>query len=81
MTKKDYGLVWELDHCFPLSKINLFNQNEMNKSTYWINLRPLFCSENISRGYKIDDHLYLLQQIKAKNFLKINEEEHNENFH
>ena len=81
MTKENYGLVWVLDHCFPLSKTNLSNQNEMIKSIYWINSRPMYCGEDISKGSKIDHHLYLLQQIKAKYFLKLNEEEHNENFH
>ena len=38
-------------------------------------------NENISRGYKIDHRLYLLQQIKAKYFPKLNEEGYNEDLH
>ena len=50
MTEENYGKIWCLDHCFPLSKTNLSNQNEMKKTIYWMNLRPMFCSENISKG-------------------------------
>ena len=75
MTEENYGLVWEIDHCFPLSKTNLSNQNEMNKSTLWIYLRPIYCSKNIIKGDKIDHRLYLLQQIKAYQFIKINAQE------
>ena len=75
MTEENYGEIWCLDHCHPLSKTNLSDKNEMNKSTYWINIRPMFCSENISKGDKIDHRLYLLQQIKAKYFTKLNGQE------
>ena len=47
----------------------------MNKSSYWINLRPVYLSENISKGSKIGNHLYLLQEIKAKYFKKMNDKE------
>ena len=66
VTEKNYGSVWEIDHCFRLSKTNLSNQNEMNKSTSWINLRPMYCSENTLKGSKIDHRLYVLQENEAK---------------
>ena len=75
MTEENYGSVWTLDHCYPLSKTNLSDKNEMNKSTYWINIRPMYCSENISKGDKINPYLYILQENKANNFLKLNVEE------
>ena len=83
MTEEDHGSVWTLDHCHPLSKINLSDKNEMNKPTYWINIRPMYCSENISKGDKINPYLYILQEIKAKYFLKLNKdpERLNENIH
>ena len=64
-----------LDHCCPLSKTNLSDKNEMNKSTYWINIRPMYSTENNLKGCKIDSRLYLLQQIKAKYFLKLNKDQ------
>ena len=75
MSEENYGEVWCLDHCYPLSKTNLFDKNEMNKSCNWINLRPMYCSENISKSNKIDNRLYLMQEVKAKYFLKINNDQ------
>ena len=74
MTEENYGSLWTLDHCYPLSKTNLSDKNELNKSTYWINIRPIYSTENNLKVSKIDHRLYLLQQIKAKYFMKINEE-------
>ena len=47
----------------------------MNKSTNWINLRPMYCSKNISKGDKNDHRLHLMQEVKAKYFLNLNVEE------
>ena len=33
MTEKNYGKIWCLDHCYPLSKTNLTDKNELNIST------------------------------------------------
>ena len=60
MTEEDYGSVWNVNHCYPLSKTNLIDKNEMNKSTHWIKLRPMCCSESISKGSKIDNRFYLM---------------------
>ena len=65
MTLENYGKIWCLDHCYPLSKINEF---EMNKYINWINIRPMYITDNIIKGDKIDHRLYLLQQIKANFF-------------
>ena len=75
MTEENYGSVWTIDYCYLLSKTNLSTENEMNKTTYWINLRPIYSGENSSKGSKIDYHLYLLQEVKAKYFLKLYAEE------
>ena len=72
MTEENYCKIWCLYHCFPLSKTDLSNVNEMKKSTYWINLRPMYLSENIMKGDKIDHRLYLMQEVKAKYFMKLN---------
>ena len=68
MTEKNYGIIWCLDYCIPLKKTN---QNDLYKATNWINLRPMYIKDNISKGSKIDYHLYLLQEVKAKYFFKI----------
>ena len=74
MTEEIYGSVWTLDPCYPLSKTNLSDKNEMNNSTYWIKIRPMYCSEKSSRGDKIDYRLYLMQEIKAYQYIKLNDQ-------
>ena len=81
MSLENYGKIWCLDHCYPLSKTNLSNKNDMYKSTNWINIRPMYVKDNVIKGDEIDIRLYLLQEIKAYQFLKINEEGLNENIH
>ena len=47
----------------------------MYKITNWINLRPMYMKDNISEGSKINQYLYLLQEVKAKSFLILNGQE------
>ena len=79
MSLENYGKIWCLDHCLPLSKFNLSNENELNKYTNWVNIRPMYIKDNIVKGDKIDYRLYLLQQIKAKYFLKLNNDQQGPN--
>ena len=83
MTIENYGSVWQIDHCLPISSFNLLDESDMKKCFNWINLRPMYCSENISKGSKINHYLYLLQEVKAKYFLKINNDQEifKENIH
>ena len=75
MSIENYGQIWSFDHCYPLSKPNLSNEIDMYKSTNWINFRPMQFNENIINGDKVDNHLHLLQESKAKYFLKSNGQE------
>ena len=75
MTEENYGSVWTIDHCYPLSKTNLSNEIDIFKSSHWINLRPMYIKDNISKGSKIDNRLYLMQEVKAKYFLKLNNDQ------
>ena len=68
MTLENYGTIWCLDYCIPLKKTN---ENDLYKVTNWINLRPMYIKKYISKGSKIDNRLYLMQEIKAKYFLKL----------
>ena len=72
MTLENYGNIWCLDHSIPLKKTN---ENDLYKYTNWINIRPMYITDNISKGSKIDNRLYLMQEIKAKYFLKLNNEQ------
>ena len=69
---ENYGSVWQIDHCLAIASFNLLDEKEMKKCFNWINLRPMYCSENISKGDKMDYHLYLCQEVKAKYFMKLN---------
>ena len=71
MTEENYGVIWCLDHCIALKKTK---ENDLYKYTNWNNLRPLYIKDNVSKGSKIDYHLYLLQQVKAKSEIKINKD-------
>ena len=66
MTEENYGSVWTSDLFYPLSKNNLSIENGMSKSTYWVNLRPIYLSENSPKGYKTIHLLYLMREVKAK---------------
>ena len=53
MTLENYGKIWCLDHCYPISKINLSNRIAMYKFTNWINLRPMYIRDNIVKVIKL----------------------------
>ena len=72
MTTENYGSVWQIDHCLPITSFNLLDENDMKKCFNWINLRPMYSNKNISKGSKIDNRLYLMQEVKAKFFMKLN---------
>ena len=75
MTIKNYGSVWQIDHCLPITSFNLLDENDMKKCFKWTNLRPMYSEENTSKNDKIDYYLYLCQEVKAKYFLKLNGQE------
>ena len=75
MTNENYGKIWCLDHCIPVASFNLLDENDLKKGFNWINLRPMYSNENISKNAKIYYHLYLLQEVKAKQFVKLNASE------
>ena len=70
MTEENYGSVWTIHHCYPLSETSLSNETDLFKCFHWIKLRPMFQFENSSKGSKIDNHRCLLQEIEAKFCLK-----------
>ena len=63
--------VWQIHHCLPIASFNLLDENDMKKCFNWINLRPMYSTENNSKNDKIDHYLYLLQEVKAKYFLEL----------
>ena len=51
---ENYGSIWEIDHCLPLSLFNLSDENELQKCFNWIKLRQMFCNEKNLKKSKID---------------------------
>ena len=80
MTIENYGSVWQIDHCLPIASFNLLDENDMKKCFNWINLRPMYSSENNSKNDKIHNRIYLLQEVKAKYFLKLNNDQQGFNY-
>ena len=37
MNEENYGSLWTLDHCYPLSKTNLSIETDMFQFFHWIN--------------------------------------------
>ena len=72
MTIENYGSVWHIDHCLPIASFNILDEIDMKTCFNWVNLRPMYSNENISKNAKINYRLYLLQLIKANYFTKLN---------
>ena len=66
MSFENYGKIWSLDNCLPLSMISLSKENELKKYTNWVNIRPMYIKDNNTKSDKINHHLNLLEEVKAK---------------
>ena len=55
---------------YPLLKTNLSIEEDMHKSNHWINVSPRYNTKNNSKEAKSIPYLYLLQEIKAYQFVK-----------
>ena len=75
MTVENYGSVWQIDHCLPIVSFNLLDENDMKKCFNWVNIRPMYSTDNNSKNAKIDNRLYLMQEVKAKYFINLNAQE------
>ena len=65
MTEEKYGSIWNINPCYLLSKTNLCKETNVFKFAHWIFLGPMYSNKSISKGSKIDNRLYLMQEIKA----------------
>ena len=74
MTMKNYGSIWQLDHVLPISSFNLLDEEELHKAMNWKNIRPLPPLKNMQKSNKVDQWLYVMQEVKAYNFIKHLEE-------
>src|ERR1043165_1347852 len=74
MTMKNYGTIWHIDHVIPLASFNLLDEDELQKAMNWKNIRPLTPVRNMQKSNKVDQWLYVMQEVKAHYFLKHLEE-------
>ena len=51
MTWENYGK-WHIDHIIPLSRVNLFDTNELHMVCNYKNLQPMWGSDNIRKSNK-----------------------------
>ena len=75
MTIKNFGSLWQIDHCLPITSFNLLDENDLKKCFNWVNLTPMYVENKIKKGDEIDMRLYLLQEIKTTYFMKLNVQE------
>jgi len=45
---------WHIDHITPLASFDLTNPEQMMQACQWSNLQPLWASENLAKGAKLD---------------------------
>ena len=70
MAMKNYGAVWHHDHVIPLSSFNLLDEDELIKVMNWKNIRPMTPIKNMQKSNKVDQWLYVMQEVKAAYFIK-----------
>ncbi len=49
----NYGILWEIDHIFPLSKFDLIIEENIYKAFNYTNTQPLYKNENRIKKDKI----------------------------
>ena len=60
MSWDNRGTCWHIDHIIPLASFDLTKKREQAKACHYTNLQPMFASENISKGDRVDEQLELL---------------------
>jgi hypothetical protein len=67
MSWDNYGVVWQIDHVFPLAAANLSDELELAAVCNWRNLQPLTIQANSSKKDKVTDRARrLLETIKQE---------------
>lgn len=46
---------WQIDHIYPISKVDLTDYSQLLKVSHYTNLQPLWPSENISKGNSVQE--------------------------
>ena len=78
------GMTWyniEIDHVQPICLFDVTKDEEIKQAFNWKNTQPLLKEVLSQKGIKLKFLGYQLQFIKAYQFIKLNEERFNEDFH
>lgn len=54
MSFDNYGKVWHVDHKKPIASFDLSDAEQMKQCFHYSNLQPLFGSDNLRKGSKVD---------------------------
>ena len=71
----------EVDHIKPICMFDVSDVEQLKEAFSWKNTQPLLKQDNRQKGTKFIFLDYQLQFIKAYQFIKLNEERFNQNFH
>ena len=71
MNWDNYG-EWHVDHVTPCNHFNLNEDSQQKQCFNWVNLRPCWKLDNITKGDKIIDSIINTQKQKVDEFIKIN---------
>ena len=70
MTMENHGIVWEIDHTFPLAKVDKNNPEEIMLATHFLNLKPMYKEENMKKSDKItidkEQHFNMIREYIKK---------------
>lgn len=70
MTWDNYGTLWNIDHMIPLSCAN--NESQMYELNHYLNLKPVYSSDNFSKGNKRSDICW--QKLKRDKLIQEDKE-------
>ena len=70
-----------IDHVKPICMFDVTKDEELKEAFNWKNTQTLFKEVHQQKGTKLNFPDYQLQFIKACQFIELNEERFNENFH
>ena len=71
----------EIDHVKPICMFDVTKDEELKEAFSWKNTQPLFKENHRQKGVKFKFLDYQLQFIKAYQFIKLKDEEHNKDLH
>ena len=71
----------DIDHVKAISLFDVSKDEDLREAFNWKNTQPLLKQDHLQKGIKFNFLDYQLQFINAYQFIKLNEERFNENFH